>query len=429
MSRGDVTGAGYDSATEALMTVNHNAAIHYDNLTADLAGYGAMAGDDSTSDDFAREYDANAQLAVDALRDFVDAAGNLGVTTALSVENHRRANGGSTYGGPAVVYDGSQSLVDAGEVDVPAFAVPPSEGGDSSGTPEFWDMIVDHLQGFAWPNADVGKLREAAGSWRAAQTGIGGLTGSCDTAIDQLGAQRSPEIPLAVRAVRELKTGATDLAAVCGDIAQACDDYADEVEHHRETIKDILRDLAIEIGATAAIGAVTSFFTFGGGGAVAAGVAATRIASAANKIRVALQALRTAARLKAAATLAAVGTKVRAIGPVLKRLASRVRIGFRGGRGPSGRPPRRPQDILDELPPGRQKHVRTVRSDAELQRLWDEMIQGAEPIPGRGGGKYEDWYRLPDGTEVGLRTGSVSGGRAIDIRLPNGAVRKIHIDE
>ena len=396
MTRVDVAGSGYDGASEALIAVNHDAAIYYENLTADLSGYGAMAGDDSTSDDFAREYDANAQLAVDALRDLVDAAGNLGVTTALSIENHRRANGGSVYGGPAVVYDGSQSLVDAGEVDVPAFSLPSSEGGDSSGTPEFWDMIVDHLQGFAWPNADVDKLRQAAASWRSAQSGIGGLTTSCDIAIDQLGGQRSPEIPLATGATRELRTGATDLGVVCGDIAQACDDYADEVEHHRETIKDILEDLAIEIGATAAIGVVTSFFTFGGGGAVAAGVAATRIASAANRVRIALQALKTAARLKAVATLAAVGTKVKAIGPVLKRLANRVRHSFKPPKKPK-KPPnaRNVADIGRTV--SRQKQARHVKDTpewrargqggyledpADAQRVLDAVHSGQAKIVG-----------------------------------------------
>ena len=189
--RVDVGGAAYDDATEALISTNQSSAIFYDTLTDDLSGYAGMAGDDSTSHDFAGQYDPAAQEAVDAFRDFVDAAGNLGVLTALSIDNHRRADNGSVYGAPATVYDGSQSLTDAGEIDVPAVTVPSSEGGDSGDTPEFWDIVADAVQGLVWPNADTDMLRRAAESWRAAERSVGGLTDRCDIAITQLEAQRS----------------------------------------------------------------------------------------------------------------------------------------------------------------------------------------------------------------------------------------------
>ncbi len=37
------------------------------------------------------------------------------------------------------------------------------------------------------------------------------------------------------------------------------------------------------------------------------------------------------------------------------------------------------------------------------------------------------WVELRDGTRVGIREGSKSGGAAIDIRRPDGSIQKVHI--
>lgn len=364
MTRVDVGGTGYDDATEALISVNQLSALHYESLTSDLAGYGGMAGDDSTSHDFATQYDPGAQGAVDALRDFVDAAGNLGVLTALSIENHRKADNGAVYGAPPLVYDGSQSLSGAGEVDVPAFTVPSSEGGDAGGAPEFWDLVVDHLEGFVWPNADTGKLRRAATTWRTAQRSVAVLPDTCDTAIGLLNAQKSPEIPLAVNAVTELKDAAVDLAEAFGDLASACDGYADVVDQQREVIKGILKELAIELGITATIGVITSFFTFGGGGAVAAGVATARAIKFAKRIIKAIDDIRDLAKARALLALGRVGTKVKGLGPVLRRLATKSRNSFKGFKGPK-KPPNAKEiaDIGKKV--SRQKQARHVKDTPE----------------------------------------------------------------
>jgi hypothetical protein len=36
---------------------------------------------------------------------------------------------------------------------------------------------------------------------------------------------------------------------------------------------------------------------------------------------------------------------------------------------------------------------------------------------------------LPDGTTVGLRAGSKSGGPTIDIKLPDGTLQKVHVQQ
>lgn len=83
-------------------------------------------------------------------------------------------------------------------------------------------------------------------------------------------------------------------------------------------------------------------------------------------------------------------------------------------------------DLLDGLPKGKNTGVRTVGTDQELADLYGTLSRGGTPVevPGYKG----SWKELPDGTRVGLRDASKSGGRTIDIKLPDGTSRKVHID-
>jgi hypothetical protein len=77
------------------------------------------------------------------------------------------------------------------------------------------------------------------------------------------------------------------------------------------------------------------------------------------------------------------------------------------------------------LPKGRSSGVRTVGTDSELGDLYGTLSRGGTPVevPGYKG----SWVELPDGTRVGLREASKSGGRTIDIKLPDGTVQKVHV--
>ena len=85
-----------------------------------------------------------------------------------------------------------------------------------------------------------------------------------------------------------------DLADCLTEQGQACEDYAKQVDETRQTIKDLLKDLAIECGVTAGASVALSFVTFGGAAAVGAGVIAARAVKYAHRILTALKALRAA---------------------------------------------------------------------------------------------------------------------------------------
>lgn len=83
------------------------------------------------------------------------------------------------------------------------------------------------------------------------------------------------------------------------------------------------------------------------------------------------------------------------------------------------------ESTFNGLPKGKSPGVRTVDSVGELNQTFDSMTQGGTPSSWPGyKGKV---VRLPDGTEVGLRTASKSGGETIDIRVPGQAPTKVHI--
>ncbi|MFI6763426.1 pre-toxin TG domain-containing protein [Micromonospora sp. NPDC050417] len=89
---------------------------------------------------------------------------------------------------------------------------------------------------------------------------------------------------------------------------------------------------------------------------------------------------------------------------------------------------------LDELPLGgntgrRAQDVRLVENEARLREIHQDLIRGGEPTTwGKPGKEYPGpVVKHPDGVGVGLREGSSEFGPTIDLRLPNGDLKKIHI--
>ena len=286
----EVDPAGYDDAAGALLSANESVAAGYGRLVGALGGLSAMAGDDKASEDFATGYDEAARAAVDGCAALVEALRNVAATAATSGANHREANEGSVYG-TSRDPGGSRTSGDDGASVSPS--TPPSSlGGDDPDVPEFWNIVLDYLEGYAWPGADCGALRDAAGAWRAMAGTVRGVSGRTTSASALLGAQRSPEVEVAQQVLRELGTHADDLATQLDGLAEACEGFATSVEETRETVRDLMRDLVIEAGVTAAISGVASFFTFGGAAAVGAGAIAARAAVYAHRIVSALRALK-----------------------------------------------------------------------------------------------------------------------------------------
>lgn len=69
--------------------------------------------------------------------------------------------------------------------------------------------------------------------------------------------------------------------------------------------------------------------------------------------------------------------------------------------------------------------MRLVPDGTTLQSTFDELTRGGTPTSWT---NYDGQvYELADGSQVGIRNYSGSGGATIDIRTPGESQRKIHI--
>lgn len=330
--RVEVDTGGYTSAASALESANSRAADLYLTLTDKLAGFGGMGGDDKSSEDFVPAYDSGAAAAVTAISDLVAALGTLAVIADASGANHADADAGSVYGTRNVGTDDTHEGVEP--VSVAAYTPPTASGSNAEDTPQFWDVILDYLEGYAWPGADTGRLGEAASAWDAAASSLDGLSSYCEVAGNQLGNQRSPEIPTARAAIGEVDQAAADIAVSCRELAAACRDYASQVGATKDTVKGLMKDLAIEVAATAVVAGVGSFFTFGAAAGGGAALIAARAANYARRVITALAAIRA---VRAVFTLVRTVDKLTDVTRVLRKFRSPRAVYSR----PTGKLPKR----------------------------------------------------------------------------------------
>lgn len=340
MTRLDVAGGGYTEASALLHGGNVGAAWAYRRLTDELTGTAAMAGDSSFADGWAAEYDAAAAAACTAFADVVGALGTLGRYSLASLENHARAERASTFGAVRLVDE--VALGTADWVEVAATTPPGVLGGDPSSLPGWANAILDHVEGFVWPDADLDRLRGAAATWRRAGDGLDEAAGYPRRAVNALLTELSPEILPATGAVGRLALAIGELADQCRDLGALCEGYATAVEEQREAILDLVRDLVRDAVAIQVAGFALGFVTFGtaNGGAVALNLA--KIAAAAPRFKRMLDLLKLyaagAAEALAGTRLAVVGigARVRPMSEARLFMTAEVgRVGAKGGRAKS----------------------------------------------------------------------------------------------
>ena len=324
-----IDGGGYDTAVGSFVNGNQLAAIQYDRLTRTLAGHAAMAGTDSGSADFAASYDDAAQQAVHALADLVASFAGAGRLTRASLTNHRVADARSVIGG-AQVYDGGV-LPSDDFVEVLPSSPPSSLGGDTPNLPSQVSWILDHVQGALFPDADVDRLRAAASTWRATAGALDDLMTCCDSAVRGFWGERSPEIPLAVDATRELEATVRDLAARYVTLASACDEYADHVETARTAILDLAEWLLEQFVEGVLISAAIGALTGGAGAGATMSAVLARLAAEAPRFARIVETLRS---LAAAVAAGVRGTRD-AVAASRVRLVkfARARVALRDERG------------------------------------------------------------------------------------------------
>jgi hypothetical protein len=268
-------------ASSTFTHANQSAALVHQTLLRRVSGCGAMAGDASLASGFAASYDSAASLAVAAIGDLVDAFAACGRLTSATLTNHGRAENHSLISG-RTVFTGTPC--EAGYVAVLPCSLPSALGGDLGGLPGWASWILDQVEGFVWPDADVSRLREAAAAWRAASYQAADLSSYCATAVHSFALLRSPELPIATEVTESLAARCHRVGDQCAVLAQACEEYAHHVEEQREAILDLVHDLLRDAVIIEGIGIVLGAFTAGGTVGGASAINAARIAAAAPRL-------------------------------------------------------------------------------------------------------------------------------------------------
>ena len=279
---------GFTDAAEACCSGNQVAALLTESLSGKLSAYAGMAGDDATSADFAAGYDDAARESVGALVDLTYAFSSLSRLLAASGDNHGRAEAGAA--GRVFSSDTSRSASHFVHVRAPA---PPSSLGANDpglGMVEAW--ILDHVEGFVWPGADVERLLDAAAVWRSSASSVADLEHQCDEAITLLERQQSPEVPLATAALAELRSLIRQAAEEMLAVATSCEEYAEAVRKTHERTLALVSEICQMIVEGVAVSAVVGFFSSGVGAGAAGTAAMARVAAQAPRFHALLVSLR-----------------------------------------------------------------------------------------------------------------------------------------
>ena len=281
---------GFTRAADACRTANQIAALLTESLSSRLADCAGMAGDDAASSGFARAYDDGAREAMLALADLTHSY--IGIGRLLTATGLNHAGAEAAAAGLAVSAYVGGSLDDDAFVRVRPVPPPPSLGPQQPSLSRVDAWILDQIEGFVWPGADVARVRSAATAWRRAAASVAGLTDHVDVANDFLARQQSPEVPLALSALGELTTLIGDTAWQLDSLASACEEYAAAVEETHARTRALLAEIAQMVVEGVALSAVVTGVTGGLGGGAAAAVALARVRAYAPRFHALLVALR-----------------------------------------------------------------------------------------------------------------------------------------
>ncbi|WP_107764662.1 RNase A-like domain-containing protein [Nocardioides terrigena] len=433
---------GFTSAADACRTGNQISALQCESLAGKLSGYAGMAGDDATSADFTASYDAGARQALDTLAELTHAFIGLGRLLTATGTNHRDAEAASAA---VSAYSGG-SLDEDDYVRVSPASPPSCLGANpvSLGTVE--TFILDHIEGFVWPGADTDLLLDAATTWRRAGAAVADLEAHCDIAAGFLEHQVSPEIPLALSALAELRSLIGDTADALVSVGTSCEEYADAVRDTHDRTRALLAEIGQMVVEGAVISAIVGGITGGLGAGAAGSAALARIGAQAPRFHALLVGLR--------ATGTATAGRLRTAGDGLRTVRTRVekfaRVPARSERGsmkvPGGWGGARKPGWLraHDVPPGHtiREHVGKTADElrervtyqgrmkassfddlASAERLIDDVLtRKSDQIEGWIQSSSNDKLVLdmemghPTGTTV-LADGSVVGSTAVKVIL------------
>ncbi|WP_212748683.1 hypothetical protein [Nocardia cyriacigeorgica] len=408
-----------------------------------------MAGDAPGCKQWGEKYD---QVALDTMQtctNLADALTNFGYALYAMGYHYGQEPGGTPAPRPTI-HAMSEHKV----------AIPPSTADnghgikrdDSVGVEELFDAVLAKVgEEFGkLPNGDTDKLNKASSVWKtfAEHEAITGAAARIQSIRSLFDNTVDPEnLPKIHAHLDTLHGGATQLAAATSSIAAPVTAYHTGTVDVRAAFESALKTALIAITATLVVAAASAWFTFGASLAAAGGTVTVVAADAAVAIGTAYRASKlfqaiglTAAAAGGAVTVGKVGAfdSVPPLSAVIGSLAGIIAMkvfidddGLPEGRNDGTRTGPKSQEevrdtVLSRTSKGNNKPNRQVDTDQELESLYKDLTREGKPSSMR---DYDGEVKeLPDGTKIGLRNYSESGGRTIDIWYPGrSAPVKVHL--
>ncbi|ETZ97092.1 putative conserved alanine and proline rich protein [Mycobacterium kansasii 732] len=230
---------------EAMFVAGSSVAAVGEALVAALgaltAGFGANTGQDAAGDMFGLAYQEAAKSLVKAAAAAINACRHNGARIQLSATNYSRAEAASTLGGGRGVLPAPH---DPEQFSAPG---PPGTLGAGPPPPMLW-RVVELFVGDLWPNGDVAGLHAAAGCWRGFAAALGGAEQGLNGPKAVIAGQEIPEGPLIQPVLSEVGATMASLGKQCEQLAATLDNFADEVAHAQNAIRDLLHRLGSASG-------------------------------------------------------------------------------------------------------------------------------------------------------------------------------------
>ncbi|MEP7178298.1 MAG: hypothetical protein ABI775_04365 [Pseudonocardiales bacterium] len=405
-------------------------------LLDELAGCAAMAGADPAGRSWAGAYDDAAELTVGVTSDVVNGCYQLAALLQQTGFNYSRAESRSTPGSIERLPDrtayGTSSI---------ALARPPSAAGGSLPLPSHW-WLIEQAVGYVWPGGHQDRLRAAATAWTGAAVAIEDSTLFVQEAMECIASQVTPEVDDAMTACRVMYEHVWELVAAYRSMGVACSDFAGYIDKaHSDAEHELISLLEWTAGIQVA-GGLFAFFSAGLSEAAAQLAQAERIAATAAKVRSIITDLIEMAGVVAGSISATTARAIQVSRNLKGLLSTRLTVATAlevdqlpelaataenvtvAGLIRAEETTARVDRVLSRLRPGRRKPNLEVDTPAQVERAWKELSADGLPYSSGYEGKMVE---LPDGTRVGYRATSASGGPTVDIFRTNRTHIKVHL--
>lgn len=411
------------------------------NLQAALDSCAGMAGNDQTGSRFGARYDQAAVGVINLLTAVDPSISGMAtglVTTANNfILSDYHSAAGSTGNAPVFSLPG---LLMGLVLPAPASAVGAGSGG-----------LADMLGKF-WLNGHQDKLRAAAAAYNTAATGLQNLGYDLQAAVTSVtDGNSAASITAMQQYFAQLWTSGTGSTAplsaahtACTQLANACERYAAAIDQDHSDVESALWEAGLAIGVTEVIGFLGSLITGGGSDAVAAWASSAEGAAILGPILATAEAVvdelfddslseaalaviqdaTTAVPVNQPTAVVTTGQS-QAVTTALDNAMTQA-VKTEGQAAITGTADANTvAAALAQLPNGRSRRVKTVDTEAALQELFDQLSKGGIlSTPATYDGQSAV---LPDGTRVGIRYSSGSGGPSIDVNFPTGRLGKVHV--